>query len=140
MGSKIPETTASQVQATVVELDTCELRSVDPAKVADVRSRLLTAEAAENIAEVFRLVADPSRVRLLYALLETGELCVCDLATAIDMPQSAISHALRLLRTAGIVRNRRVGRVVYYRLDDTHVRLLLDVTSAPLEHNGIHPR
>ena len=122
------------VGAAVVELDSCTLRSVDPARVADVRSRLPAADATEGIADLFRLIADPTRVRLLYALLEAGELCVCDLAAAVGVPESATSHALRLLRTAGIVRNRRSGRVVYYRLDDAHVRLLLDVTSAHLAH------
>lgn len=130
-----PRPASPRGDATVVDLDTCGLRSVDPTRVADVRARLLSADAAERIAELFRLVADPTRVRLLYALLEAGELCVCDLAAAIGVPESATSHALRLLRTAGIVRNRRAGRVVYYRLDDAHVRLLLDVTSAHLDHN-----
>ena len=118
----------------VVELDTCASRSIDPARVADVRTRLVSAATAESIAELFRLLSDPTRVRLLYALLEAGELCVCDLAAASGTPESATSHALRLLRTAGVVRNRRSGRVVYYRLDDAHVRMLLDVTGAHLAH------
>jgi ArsR family transcriptional regulator, lead/cadmium/zinc/bismuth-responsive transcriptional repressor len=61
-------------------------------------------------------------------LLEVGELCVCDLAAAIETAESTVSQALRLLRTAGVVANRREGRMVYYRLADAHVRMLLDLS------------
>lgn len=76
-----------------------------------------------------------SRVRLLYALLEAGELCVCDLAATVDMPETSVSHALRLLRTAGVVRARRAGRMMFYRLEDDHIRLLLDLTRQHLRHD-----
>lgn len=85
------------------------------------------------MANLFRLLGDPGRVRMLSALLEAGELCVCDLAAVVDMAESPVSHSLRLLRTAGVVRHRRAGRQVFYRLDDAHVRLLLDLS---VEHVG----
>lgn len=85
---------------------------------------------------MFRLLADPNRARILYALLEAGELCVCDLAATVDVNETSVSKALRLLRTAGIVRNRRDGRVIYYRLDDAHVGLVLNVSRAHLAHRG----
>jgi len=85
------------------------------------------------VSALFRVLGDPGRVRMLAALLEAGELCVCDLAAVVDMAESSVSHSLRLLRTAGIVRHRRSGRQVFYRLDDAHVRLLLDVS---LQHVG----
>ena len=84
--------------------------------------------------ELFRLLGDPTRVQILYALGEAGELCVCDIAAVVDMTETSVSHALRLLRAAGIVRNRRSGRMVYYSLDDAHVRLLLDVSAEHLRH------
>jgi ArsR family transcriptional regulator, lead/cadmium/zinc/bismuth-responsive transcriptional repressor len=76
---------------------------------------------------------------LLYALVETGEMCVCDLAAVVDAPETSVSHALRLLRMAGIVRTRRDGRMIYYSLTDAHVRLLLDVTAEHLHHTPTRP-
>lgn len=95
---------------------------------------MVSAGEASGIADVFGLLSDPSRVRVLFALLEAGEMCVCDLAEMVEMSPSALSHALRLLRTAGVVTNRRDGRMVRYRLADSHVRLLLDVTREHLGH------
>ena len=120
--------------AEVVGLDACTSRAVDPDRVAAVRSRLVEPGEAARLAEVFKLLGDPTRTRLLSALLEAGELCVCDLAEVIGVPESSVSHALRLLRTAGIVRNRRDGRMVYYSLADAHVRLLLDLSLEHLRH------
>ena len=106
-------------------------RAVDPGRVETARSELLTGEEAAALAERFQLLADPGRVRMIYALLEAGELCVGDLAAAVDVSESATSHQLRQLRLAGLVRSRKDGRTVYYRVDDNHVRLLLDVA---IEH------
>ena len=108
----------------------------DPERVAAVKDRLIDAGEAGRLAELFKLLGDPTRARLLHALLEAGELCVCDLAEAVGTPESSVSHALRLLRTAGIVRNRRAGRLIYYSLDDAHVRLLLDLSLQHLRHEG----
>ncbi len=80
------------------------------------------------LTDLFRLLGDPTRVRMLYALAEAGERCVSDLAGDVGASETSVSHALRLLRTAGIVRSRREGRQVFYALDDDHVRLLLDVS------------
>lgn len=118
----------------VVGLDACAAPCVEPADVSATRPQLVSTEEAVALADQFRLLADPTRTRILYALLEAGELCVCDLATTVEASETAVSHALRLLRTAGIVRNRRVGRMMYYRLDDAHVRLLLDVSREHLHH------
>lgn len=125
--------------ADVVGLDACSTKLIDPERVASVRERLVGIEEAGRLAEQFKLLADPTRTRLLYALLEAGELCVCDLAETIGVPESSVSHALRLLRTAGIVRNRRAGRMIYYSLDDAHVRLLLDLSLEHLRHEGGRP-
>lgn len=114
--------------------ETCASRLVDPERVASVRPRLIDDDESSRLAGLFRLLGDPTRVRVLNALLEAGELCVCDLAAALEMPESRLSHALGLLRNAGVVRNRRDGRMVFYRLDDAHVRLLLDVSLEHLRH------
>ena len=120
----------------VVGLDACSTRSVDPDRVAAVKGRLVDVGEAGRLAELFKLLGDPNRCRILYALLEAGELCVCDLAETVEVPESSVSHALRLLRTAGVVRNRRDGRMIYYSLDDSHVRLLLDLSLEHLRHEG----
>ncbi|MGN6612724.1 MAG: ArsR/SmtB family transcription factor [Angustibacter sp.] len=121
-------------RAQVVGLDACSTSRVDRGKVAAAEPLLLGQAESVQIAGVFDLLSDPSRVRVLFALLEVGEACVCDLAEMVHMSQSALSHALRLLRTAGVVTNRRDGRMVRYRLADSHVRLLLDVTREHLDH------
>ena len=118
----------------VVGLDACSTRSVDPDRVESVKGRLVDLGEAGRLADLFKLLGDPNRCRILYALLEAGELCVCDLAETVDVPESSVSHALRLLRTAGVVRNRRDGRMIYYSLDDSHVRLLLDLSLEHLRH------
>jgi ArsR family transcriptional regulator, lead/cadmium/zinc/bismuth-responsive transcriptional repressor len=122
--------------AAVTPLDACVVRMVDPARVADTRSKLLDLDESEQLAVLFRLLGDRSRVRILFALAEAGELCVCDLAAAVDVAEPAVSQALRLLRTAGVVRSRRDGRTVWYRLDDEHVRMLLDLSRTHLSHGS----
>ena len=91
---------------------------------------------AEDVAALFRLLGDPTRTRILTVLLAAEELPVCDIAVAVDAEESTVSHALRLLRTAGVVRNRRDGRHVRYRLDDDHVRRLLELSRDHLAHAG----
>ena len=114
--------------------DSCAERCVDPEKVAVVSESLLEVDEAVDLAEMFRLLGDPTRVRILFALLEAGELCVCDIAAVVGTSETKVSQAMRLLRGAGVVRNRRDGRNVFYRLDDAHVRLLLDLSREHLAH------
>ena len=95
-------------------------------------SETLTHDRAEQGAELFRLLGDPTRFRLLHALSRHDELCVHEIAAAVDASETKVSQGLRLLRTAGVVRNRREGRHVHYRLDDDHVRTLIDVSLAHL--------
>jgi DNA-binding transcriptional ArsR family regulator len=99
---------------------------------------LRVAAEAERLAEMFRLLGDPTRVRILDALLEADELCVHDIAVEVDASETKVSQALRLLRGAGVVRNRRDGRHIFYRLDDDHIRILLEVSREHLAHNGGH--
>ena len=87
----------------------------------------------EELAEIFKVLGDPTRLRILAALAEHGSLCVHELTTWLGMQQSAISHQLRLLRSARLVRGRREGREIHYSLDDAHVMALL---SQGLKHVG----
>ncbi len=98
---------------------------VDPERVEHARARLLSAEDAGRLSELLNLIADPIRSRILSALDSVDELCVGDLALALGVSEDAISYGLRLLRTAGMVSNRRVGRVVFYRLADRFPEPLL---------------
>jgi DNA-binding transcriptional ArsR family regulator len=103
--------------------------------VQQVRDASLAEGDLARTAGLFKLLGDPTRARLLYALLEAGELCVCDLAAATDTQESTVSQALRMLRASGIVAGRREGRLVFYRLADAHVRMMLDLTREHVRHD-----
>lgn len=120
----------------LVPLDRCEVEQVDAARVAAVRATLPDDAIGQQLAETFRVLADPGRLRLILALLEGGELCVCDLSAATGLSQTACSHNLRILRAHTLVRYRKQGRNVYYALDDSHIRLLLDVALEHVKHQG----
>ena len=81
-------------------------------------------ESLYDLAELFKVFSDSTRIRILYALFES-ELCVCDIAEVLSMTQSAISHQLRVLKQARFVRNRREGKQIYYSLADDHVRTII---------------
>lgn len=100
--------------------DSCDVFHIDPARVSRLREALIDGEAVTALAETFRALGDPTRVRILDALSH-GELCVCDLATLLGLSESAVSHQLRLLRSLRLVRARRDGRMVHYALDDRHI-------------------
>ena len=104
----------------VVPAEACEVYHADPARIAAIRASAPAEDAIAALSEIFRALGDPTRLRLLSAL-GGGELCVCDLASLAGISESATSHQLRLLRALRLVRARRDGRLVYYRLDDEHV-------------------
>ncbi len=108
----------------------CEEVRHDELQVQEAQQALVDALTAERMAQTFRALADPTRVRILSALTKT-ELCVSDLAVVLGMSISAISHQLRLLRGLRLVRRRRAGKHIYYALDDEHVR---DLFERGLEH------
>ena len=98
----------------------CSVANVDPVKIAQIRARLIDEQIARQLAETFKALSDPTRVRILSALAD-GELCVGELAATLEMSISAISHQLSLLRKLRVVKARREGRHVFYSLDDEHV-------------------
>lgn len=110
--------------------DCCEIPETHPGVVTAVCQGLPPLEALQDLAALFKALGDPTRVRIL-AALALRELCVCDLCAILDMSQSAVSHQLRLLRTARLVRFRRDGKNVFYSLDDEHVLALF---AQGLEH------
>jgi ArsR family transcriptional regulator, lead/cadmium/zinc/bismuth-responsive transcriptional repressor len=115
-------------------MDHCDVHVVDPERVAGVTARLVSPAVAGQMAAVFKILADQTRCRLMAAIIEAGELCVCDLAATVAMSESNVSHHLRVLRANGLVRARRAGKMVFYSPDDAHIRLLLDITREHVEH------
>ncbi len=109
--------------------DVCQERTIHAEHVLAVRHAKLSSEKATQVANLFAVLSDPTRLQVLYALLQApgGELCVCDLATGLGRDDTTISHQLRVLRTQHIVKMRKAGRVVYYRLVDDHIRQLLEL-------------
>jgi DNA-binding transcriptional ArsR family regulator len=105
---------------------------VDSDAVRIVQAHQLTSSMIEEVSEIFKALADPTRVRILHALSH-AELCVGDIAFVLGMKEPAVSHQLRLLRGLRVVRARRDGKQVYYTLDDEHVARLFQLS---LEHVG----
>ncbi|MCM4081851.1 MULTISPECIES: ArsR/SmtB family transcription factor [Micromonosporaceae] len=89
---------------------------VDPGRVAAARARLISHDDAQRLTALLRMLADPTRARIIYALDTVEELCVGDLALALQSSMDATGYGLRMLRSAGLVTTRRAGRVIYYRL------------------------
>lgn len=105
--------------------EACEFMHLHTDAVEKAREAMPDEEKQYELAELFSMFADTTRIRILYALFET-EMCVCDLANLLGMTQSAVSHQLALLKRARLVRPRRDGRSVFYSLADSHVRTMLD--------------
>lgn len=112
--------------------DFCDEMCCDDVRHGETCSERMPVDllTAERLAQVFHAIADPTRIRILSVLMEV-ELCVSDLAAALGMSISAVSHQLRLLRELRVVRKRREGKHIYYALDDEHVR---DLFARGLEH------
>ncbi len=112
--------------------DACECSVIHEDILADVRGKMPREESLYDLAELFKVFGDTTRIRILWALSE-AELCVCDIAALLGMTQSAISHQLRGLKQARLVRSRKDGKSVYYALDDAHVR---QIFQQGLDHIG----
>ena len=108
----------------------CQQEHRHPEHIEAVRRLMPDDDSLYNLSEVFRVFGDSTRIRILYALFES-ELCVCDLATLLGLTQSAVSHQLRILKDAKLVKFRREGKSIFYTLDDDHVRAIL---SLGMEH------
>lgn len=110
--------------------ETCDGTTAD---LAAVKHKMVDDSFAERMAEVFKALSDPTRVKLIGAMLH-NELCVHDLAQLLGMGQSAVSHQLRYLRNLRIVKRRKSGKTVYYSLDDSHIEEMFMLTLQHLKH------
>ena len=110
--------------------DLCDCRLIHRQAVEEAIASALALHETASLAQIFKALADETRLKILWAL-EKQEMCVCDLAAMLSLTESAVSHQLRLLRNLQLVSNRRDGVVLYYRLTDSHVSQLINIT---LEH------
>ncbi|MFN2101999.1 metalloregulator ArsR/SmtB family transcription factor [Finegoldia dalianensis] len=104
----------------------CEVTLIHEDNVKKAINELPDDELIADLSDMFKIFGDQTRVKILMAL-ESGELCVCDIAAVMDMSQSAISHQLRVLKQSNIVKTRREGKVVYYSISDDHVKEIFDI-------------
>lgn len=117
-----------------IDLDRCDCSVIHEDVVYRVKANMPEEETLYDLAELFKVFGDSTRVKILYALHE-AEMCVCDIAVLLNMTQSAISHQLRVLKQARLVKNRRDGKVVYYSLDDDHIKGIFDLGLIHIKEN-----
>lgn len=106
-------------------VENCDCDVIHEDVVRKVQDKMPHDDSLQKLAGFFKVFGDYTRVRILWALDES-EMCVCDIAYLLDMTQSAISHQLRVLKQSSLVKSRREGKVVYYSLDDDHIKMVLD--------------
>ncbi len=107
------------------DIEKCDCNVIHQDIVNQVKTRMPPEEQLYDLAELFKVFGDSTRIKILWALFE-AEMCVCDIAFLLSMTQSAISHQLRVLKQARLVKNRKAGKVVFYSLDDEHVKQIFD--------------
>ena len=113
-------------------MDICEEKCINREKVEKTLKSLPDPEKVSQMADIFKVLSDPSRLKIVLALV-SREHCVCDIAVICGQSDSAISHQLRILRTSKIVKNRREGKIIYYSLNDDHVKTLISMS---LDHTN----
>ena len=112
----------------------CDCDVIHEKIVEDTRGRMQGEEEYLDLASLFKMFGDGTRVKILHAL-ELNEMCVCDLAALLGMTKSAISHQLKALRLSNLVKSRRDGQVIYYSLADDHVKYILDIGFDHIHHD-----
>ena len=117
-----------------MEKHVCDCEMIHETVVADTRGRMQAEEEYGNLAALFKMFGDGTRVKLLHAL-ELNEMCVCDLAALLGVTKSAVSHQLKALRLSNLVKSRRDGQVIYYSLADDHVKYILDIGFDHIHHD-----
>ena len=103
----------------------CSCNVIHKEVVENVKNKLPKEETLYDLAELFKVFGDSTRIKLICSLFES-EMCVCDLSVLLNISQSAISHQLRVLKSARLVKFRRAGKVIYYSLDDEHIKQIFD--------------
>ena len=107
------------------KVESCSCNIIHKDVVEEVKDKLPQEEILYDLAELFKVFGDSTRIKIICSLFES-EMCVCDLSALLNISQSAISHQLRVLKSARLVKFRRAGKVIYYSLDDEHIKQSLD--------------
>ncbi|MDD3171428.1 MAG: metalloregulator ArsR/SmtB family transcription factor [Bacilli bacterium] len=107
-------------------IEFCESNVVHDEVVNNVKKRIPSDQTLNTLGNLFKIIGDTTRVKILYSISEE-ELCVCDISAVLNMTHSAISHQLKVLKDARIVKNRREGKNVYYSLDDEHIEQIFNM-------------
>lgn len=115
-------------------INKCECSFIHEEVVGKVKNKMPEDEKLYDLAELFKVFGDTTRIKILYALFEE-EMCVCDIADLLDMTQSAISHQLRVLKQARLVKFRKEGKTVFYSLDDNHINQIFNCGLCHIEEN-----
>ena len=115
------------------KIEICKITVIDQQKVNRVNRLLPNNRDITELSETFKVLGDPTRLRIVLALSMEDELCVCDLATIVNISVSAISHQLRLLKGMKIVSYRKEGKMVYYSLDDSHIENLINEAASHIK-------
>ena len=111
----------------------CDCAVVHEDVVNEVKGKMAEEELLYDLADFFKVLGDSTRIRIICALFE-AELCVCDIANVLNMTQSSISHQLKTLKQARLVKSRRDGKIMFYALDDEHVKMIFDMGILHLTH------
>lgn len=119
----------------MAEIDVCEIFCSDQSKVKRVKEKL---QGSAGLADIFKALADDTRIKIAYALALEGELCVCDIANIIESSVANASHHLRVLRQMGLAKYEKRGKMVFYSLDDDHVFTLINQAFEHLQEEKHH--
>ena len=114
----------------------CDCNVVHEDAAGQAKAKMIAPQKVQALSSLFKILGDPTRIKILCAL-DSGELCVCDIANILDMTKSAVSHQLSLLRSADLVRFRRDGKEVYYSLADDHVKRIYEMGAEHTEERGL---
>ena len=118
-------------------IESCSCNVIHGEIVNKVKEKLPKDETLYDLAELFKVFGDSTRIKILCALFES-EMCVCDLSVLLNVSQSAISHQLRVLKSARLVKFRRAGKIIYYSLDDEHISEMYELAKKHIEESYEH--
>ena len=116
-----------------MDIERCECNISEPEKIKAIQDEMLTNEELEGVANLFKILGDPTRARIVTAL-DNKKVCVCDLAEALGMTKSAVSHQLAILKANNIVKSRRSGKHIYYSFDDGHITAIIEIAQSHIKH------
>lgn len=111
----------------------CDCNIIHEEKVKETKAKMLDNKLFLEATNFFKIMSDQTRLKILFAL-DNNEMCVCDIANTLDMTKSSISHQLSLLREQGIIKFRKEGKIVYYTLDDEHIKEVFEIAFKHIQH------